>query len=117
GSAASPLIGREEVMKQLIEVWKLSLKNSEEIALVIGEAGMGKTHLLHEFISQIQPNQPIVISGKCASLFQNNSFYPITGILLPLADIDSRESDEDKLLKFENFLKQNDFDPATVIPV
>src|SRR6185295_19367792 len=114
---ASPLIGREEVMKQLMDVWELSLNNSEEIVLVSGEAGMGKTHLIHEFVSQTQSENPIVISGKCFSLFQNNSFYPVTDILLRLAEIDSRESDAEKLLKLENFLNQNDFDPATVIPV
>src|SRR5262249_32732851 len=102
-STATPLIGRDEVMKQLNVFWEHAQKNSEEVALIIGEAGMGKTHLLRKFISQKVGEKIIVITGKCAALFQNNSFHPVTEILFQISGIDSTANDETKLSALDDF--------------
>lgn len=114
---ASPLIGREDVLEPLLAVWNRVLSNSEEVALVIGEAGIGKTHLFHEFLARIRPDAPLEIHGKCASLFKNNSFYPVTNILYHLAGIQSLLTEEEKLTRLENFFLQNNISPSEAISV
>ena len=46
-----PLIGRESEMKQLREVWAKAHGSLAQAALVVGEAGTGKTRLVQDFVT------------------------------------------------------------------
>ena len=60
-------IGRKEQLKQLHEMLEGTLKNRCRMALISGEAGMGKSILSQEFARQAQANNEtlLVAKGNC----------------------------------------------------
>jgi len=60
-------VGREEELGRLTQMAQRGLAGKGQVVLVKGEAGCGKTALLHEFAYRAQKTYPelIVASGKC----------------------------------------------------
>jgi len=50
----APLIGREEELKQLVELFARARKGRAQVVSLIGEAGMGKSRLLAEFRRRLE---------------------------------------------------------------
>jgi len=53
-----PLIGREQELQQLTDAWREAQQGRGRIISVIGEAGIGKSRLVHEFSQRLA-------SGRC----------------------------------------------------
>ena len=52
-----------------------------QVALIIGEAGIGKSRLVHRFHETIANTPHTWIEAAAGALFQNTPFYPVTEIL------------------------------------
>lgn len=65
------LFGREEELKNIIEI--LSCKDKKNV-LIVGEAGVGKSHLIEEFVNKLNVNEvPSQLKGrKCYLLNAGN---------------------------------------------
>ena len=60
------LHGREDELRQLLSAFENARRGSAEVVLIAGEAGMGKTNLVHELQIPIARQNGIFISGKYA---------------------------------------------------
>ncbi len=71
-SPETPLIGREEELKQLVELFARARKGRAQVASLIGEAGVGKSRLLIEFLRRIDAegilSQTTLYQTACSSL-------------------------------------------------
>lgn len=54
GVLEAPLIGREEELKQLVELFARARKGRAQVVSLIGEAGMGKSRVLAEFCRRLE---------------------------------------------------------------
>lgn len=68
------IYGRENESKRLLDSYQAMLTGSQELVLVSGHTGIGKTCLVQELFTPILINRGFFIAGKCEQ-FQRNSPY------------------------------------------
>lgn len=62
--AAAPLIGRGEALSRLAEAWRDARDHGPRVATVLGEAGIGKTRLVEEFVRVCQQQGASIVHGR-----------------------------------------------------
>jgi class 3 adenylate cyclase/tetratricopeptide (TPR) repeat protein len=94
--ALTPFVGRESELRLLGERWELAREGEGQVALIIGEAGIGKSRLIQRFHEQLT-GQPKWLEAGAAPFFQNTPFHAIAELLrqlvgqasLPITDAQS----------------------------
>jgi hypothetical protein len=89
GSLSSPsrLIGRDEPLASLQSAWRAALGGKRHMMFVVGEAGIGKTRLIDEFLLRVDDAELKVCRVDCAqALHAANGFSPVRELLLDLSD-------------------------------
>jgi DNA-binding CsgD family transcriptional regulator/tetratricopeptide (TPR) repeat protein len=80
------MIGRESELAQLRAALDNTLQGRPQGVVVSGEAGIGKTRLLEEFLGQARA-EAIVLTGQCVDLGPVGAPYaPIKGVIRGLVD-------------------------------
>ena len=77
----TPFVGREDELRSLTSRWERVLDGEGQVALIIGEAGIGKSRLLQRFHEQIVGTPHTWIEAGAGAFFQNTPFYPVTEML------------------------------------
>jgi class 3 adenylate cyclase/tetratricopeptide (TPR) repeat protein len=83
GRVSSPrLIGRDEQLARLRDGLADAREGRARIILVAGDAGVGKTRLIAEFLASIDPAETVLLVGGCLALRDGGLPYaPITEAL------------------------------------
>ena len=102
----TPLAGREEEIAYLLKHWELAREGLGQVALVSGEAGMGKSRVLQEVYHRVKEEMPRILRLQCSSYYVNSAFSPIAESLQRLLQFAAGESDEAKLDKLETFMSR-----------
>jgi adenylate cyclase len=102
-----PPIGRKEIISRLIsaaekinrQAASSGLPRQGQVICLIGEAGMGKSHLASHFTQQLSGLQVRSIVGICQSLTRSAAYTPWRQIFSSLLDLDDVSESEaiDKL--------------------
>ncbi|MEW6536266.1 MAG: tetratricopeptide repeat protein [Candidatus Auribacterota bacterium] len=58
-------IGRSEEIRQLEEIYHRALEGNLQVVFVAGEAGVGKTRLVEEFLSRLNKDKIQLLKGTC----------------------------------------------------
>jgi class 3 adenylate cyclase/tetratricopeptide (TPR) repeat protein len=77
----TPFVGREDELRLLKSRWERALDGEGQVALIIGEAGIGKSRLLQRFHEQIAGTPHTWVEAGAGAFFQNTPFYPVTEML------------------------------------
>ena len=81
----TPFVGREDELRSLMTRWERSQEGEGQVALIIGEAGIGKSRLLQRF-HELIPDAPHSWLEAAATPFsQNTPFHAIAELLRQLA--------------------------------
>src|SRR5258708_35255263 len=64
--------------------WERALNGEGQVALIIGEAGIGKSRLVQRFHEQIASAPHTWIQCATAPFYQNTPFYPVVEVLRQL---------------------------------
>ncbi len=83
----SPLVGREEELSKLQDLWGTAVESKGVAVLVKGDAGLGKSRLVHELTQQSIPETSNVIYLQCSPFHQNTAAYPVVEHLAARAGI------------------------------
>jgi class 3 adenylate cyclase/tetratricopeptide (TPR) repeat protein len=81
--ALTPFVGRESELRLLGERWELACEGEGQVALIVGEAGIGKSRLIQRFHEQLT-GQPKWLEAGAAPFFQNTPFHAIAELLRQL---------------------------------
>jgi class 3 adenylate cyclase/predicted ATPase len=73
----SPLVGREEELRQLESRWERARAGGGQLVFVVGEAGIGKSRLTQEFQNRLAEVPHTWSELICSQLLQNTPFHPI----------------------------------------
>src|ERR1700687_1914328 len=73
----TPFVGREDELGSLMSRWQRALEGAGQVALIIGEAGIGKSRLVQRFREQIAGTPHIWVKAGAGAFFQNTPFYPV----------------------------------------
>jgi len=74
-------VGREDEVRLLMSRWERTLDGEGQVALIIGEAGIGKSRLVQSFNQQIAAAPHTWLQSEAAAFFQNTPFFPIAEML------------------------------------
>lgn len=77
----TPFVGREDELRLLHNRWDRVRAGSGQVALIIGEPGIGKSRLIQRFRSQIADIPHLWVDCNAAALHQNTPFYGVEDIL------------------------------------
>ncbi len=73
----TPLVGRKTEIAELIALWKEAAQGAFNIVLVQGEAGIGKSRLLHTLKQQLADQPHTVRELHCFPEFSQSPFHPL----------------------------------------
>jgi class 3 adenylate cyclase/predicted ATPase len=73
----TPLVGREEELDHLRRRWERAAKGEGQLALVIGEPGIGKSRLIEEFRLTLGETPHTWAEFSSSQLLQNTPLHPI----------------------------------------
>src|SRR6202790_991609 len=79
--ALTPFVGREDELRLLMNRWERALDGEGQVALIIGEAGIGKSRLMQRFHEQIAGTPHTWLEAAAGAFFQNTPFYPVSEVL------------------------------------
>ena len=96
----TPLVGRQGDVTLLKDFWAQAKDGTGRVIFVQGEAGIGKSRLIHELKRTIDPNAHHILECRCSPYFTNSALYPVVDLLRRILEITSGDSVdviEDKL--------------------
>ncbi len=80
GSASAPLTGRRAELQALLTAYGRCAMGEGCVVSVIGEAGIGKSRLLHEFQHALKADH-VWLEGGSAQVFSNTPFHTLAGVV------------------------------------
>ena len=113
--ALTPLVGREEELDLLARRWDRARKGEGQLALIVGEPGLGKSRLMEEFHGRLGETPHTWIEWSSSQLLQNTPLHPIAewGRQRFGADLPA----EQRLADLENTLGLIGLDPTEYAPL
>ena len=85
---ATPLIGRDREMVELLDAWVRAQAGEGQLVTLIGDAGVGKSRLIAEMIDKVVRNAAArVVRARCLSYGQQISLWLIADLLRSLFGI------------------------------
>lgn len=109
-------VGRDKEFNQLQAGWARVKQGRGEVVSVVGEAGLGKSRLLHEFKERLEHEGAPYLEGSCFSYGESISYLPFVQILKTLCGLDGAASEADAKGQIAARLDEFDFERAAVIP-
>jgi class 3 adenylate cyclase/DNA-binding response OmpR family regulator/predicted ATPase len=95
-------VGRQREFDQLSALWERVKGREGQVALVCGEAGIGKSRLCEAFLAPINPHH--IRRFQCSPYYSNSPFYPVINQLQFAARFAQQDTPEIKLRKLEAIL-------------
>lgn len=99
--ALTPLIGRDKEYQRLRVAWEDAKAGEGQVFLVSGEAGIGKSRLVHEIVEQARSEEAQVQHFQAAPYFVNTAFYPIRRNIEHVLNFTESDDAEARLNKLE----------------
>ena len=73
----TPLVGREEELDLLTRRWERAHRGEGQLALIVGEPGLGKSRLMEEFHGRLGETPHTWVEWSSSQLLQNTPLHPI----------------------------------------
>jgi len=115
--ALTPFVGREDELRLLMNRWEHALDGEGQVALIIGEAGIGKSRLVQRFHEQIAGTPLTWVEAAAGPFFQNTPFYAVTEMLREFLAWRGDDSAEEQLTQLETRLELAGLKPAEALPL
>jgi tetratricopeptide (TPR) repeat protein len=111
-------VGREDELRLLMNRWERALEGDGQAALIIGEAGIGKSPLVRRFREQIAGTPHTWVDAGAGAFFQNTPFYPVTEMLRQMSVRSSDHCEpEEQLAQLAPRLELAGLNAAEAIPL
>jgi len=76
-----PMVGRTRELAQLMACWEAAAQGSRQVVLLRGEAGMGKSRMLHALKEGLAHAPHAVVELRCFPEFSQSPFHPLSAML------------------------------------
>jgi DNA-binding SARP family transcriptional activator len=93
GELAAPLVGRAAAFSQLAGRYQQAQQGQPQVVLVVGEAGIGKTRLAHEFAGWARAQGADVLSGQTFEMRERLPYQPLVEALRPRLEEENAPED------------------------
>ncbi len=99
GPRLTQFVGRQHELQQMSAQWERVKTGSGQVALLCGEAGIGKSRACEEFLERIAAEPHVRLRYQCAPHHANSPFYPIIDQLERAANFKPGDTPDLKLDK------------------
>ena len=99
--AVTPMVGRDREFGLLMHCWERVGGGEAQVALISGEAGVGKSRILHALRTTLEPSGPLMLTLYCSPYHQASALHPVINYYERLAGIAHDDSQAQKLAKLE----------------
>ena len=97
----TPIIGREREIELMTERWAMARSSQGQLALVTGEAGIGKSRITQAVIDEVAQEEHIRMTYQCSPYHADSAFYPVIQQISFVAGFASSDSPDVRLDKLE----------------
>jgi class 3 adenylate cyclase/tetratricopeptide (TPR) repeat protein len=104
GRALTPFVGREEELRLLLSRWEHTCEGAGQVALIIGEPGIGKSRLVAEFHDRIRDAPHIWMESAGEQFFENTPFHAIIEMLSRWLEFQEAVNSGDQFQRIERAL-------------
>ena len=111
GGGEIPFVDREKELDVLLRAHKRMLKGRFQMAVVEGEAGVGKTRLLTTFQNTLQKGNSLSLQGRCRPYGETTALYPIAQMLRRYFEIAEHDGFKAVRAKIRARIQQRDLIP------
>lgn len=101
----TPLAGRKSELNRLIELWEEAVQGACRIVLVQGDAGLGKSRLLHTMKARLTGQTHVLRELRCFPELGQSPFQPLIAMLEDILDFAANDSPKVKFAKLAGYLK------------
>jgi class 3 adenylate cyclase/tetratricopeptide (TPR) repeat protein len=113
--AAAPFIGRQEEMDLLRGAFvEVSSAARARLVTVVGDAGVGKTRLIADFVRRVS-SEAAVFRGRCLAYGDGITFWPLVEIVRSAARIGDDDSPETARSRIEALIPADDPDRDAIV--
>ena len=100
----TPLVGREQEVGLLVERWEQVKAGHGQVVLLTGEAGIGKSRLVHMLKEHVADEPYIRWECRNAEYYQNTALFPLVDLFQRIWRFEAQETPEEKFGKLEQAL-------------
>jgi class 3 adenylate cyclase/predicted ATPase len=100
----TPFVGRQSEIASLLEWWELAKAGGGQVALLSGEAGIGKSRLVREVHEQLAGEPHAWLECRCSAYYTNTALYPVIDLLQRMFRLMPDDSQQEKLDRLEGAL-------------
>ncbi len=106
-ATASSMVGREAALSDMLACWdEARAKSRLQVLVVVGEAGVGKTRLINEFLSHPFVGSMAIVQTRCHEIFASTSLYPIASYLWRRTGLAVGDDEEVRRQKLQRLLDE-----------
>jgi predicted ATPase len=111
-----PFVGREHEVALLLDRWRDAVGGEGQVAMLSGEAGIGKSRILEALRERIGDEPHIIVRYQCSPNHVNDAFYPMTSHIWRAAGFVSGEPPAARLDKLEALIGRSRLDTREIAP-
>ena len=113
----TPLVGRDQELGLLRERLRHTREGQGQVVAIIGEPGIGKSRLLHEFGDLEAASGTAFFQAHCMSHGRSTPYLPILELLRQLSEIRDEDSPTVVIAKLRALLKCNRIEAEESLPL
>src|SRR6516225_5513284 len=113
--ALTAFVGREEELGLLARRWERARAGDGQLALVVGEPGLGKSRLIEEFHTRLAETPHTWVEWSASQLLQNTPLHPVADWGRVRFGVDAPA--EQRFADLENTLRLVGLDPTEYTPL
>jgi class 3 adenylate cyclase/predicted ATPase len=103
-SAHTSLVGRDLEYQKLCQLWQLASEGSGQVALVLGEAGIGKSRLVASIEEHVSSYPHVKLRFVCSPQYAVSPLHPVIDRIEKLAWFNPSDTPDQKLEKLKTVL-------------
>ena len=100
----TPLVGREQEVGLLVERWEQVKAGHGQVVLLTGEAGIGKSRLVHMLKEHVADEPYIRWECRNAEYYQSTALFPLVDLFQRIWRVEAQETPEEKFGQLEQAL-------------
>ncbi|HEU4367116.1 MAG TPA: sigma 54-interacting transcriptional regulator [Methylomirabilota bacterium] len=91
GGQPAAFIGRQPEIDLLRSLLDRAMSGQGQIVTIVGEPGIGKSRLLHEFREAVRSEGVVVLEGRCTSYGTHVPYFPVLEVLQTVCGVEEAD--------------------------
>jgi len=108
-------IGRDDEMRTLWNRWELAREGEGQLVLIAGEAGIGKSRVVHQFHERLGGTSHRWVEGDAEPYFKNTPFHAAVAMVNQAFGLNADQTPGESLDRLEGALLQSGIDPSEAV--